>query len=62
MTRSPCVCPGGLAGVVIACTDGTGNVKGCIDHPWWSCPQSQTYLDVGGAVGLKTIIAHRHPG
>ena len=24
---------GGPAGVVIACTDGTGNVKGCIDHP-----------------------------
>ena len=23
----------GPAGVVIACTDGTGNVKGCIDHP-----------------------------
>ena len=23
----------GPAGVLIACTDGTGNVKGCIDHP-----------------------------
>ena len=24
---------GGPAGVLIACTDGTGNVKGCIDNP-----------------------------
>ena len=29
---------GGPAGVVIACTDGTGNVKGCIDHPLVELP------------------------
>ena len=27
------VAGGGPTGTVVACTDGTGNVKGCIDHP-----------------------------
>ena len=43
---------GGPAGVVIACTDGTGNVKGCIDHPLVELPAKPNgHLDVGGAVG-----------
>ena len=29
---------GGPAGLLIACTDGTGNVKGCIDHPLVEMP------------------------
>ena len=29
---------GGPAGLLIACTDGTGNVKGCIDHPLVELP------------------------
>ena len=32
---------GGPAGVVIACTDGTGNVRAASITPWWSCPQSR---------------------
>ena len=46
---------GGPAGVVIACTDGTGNVKGCIDNPLVELPAKPNgHLDVGGAVG-KTV-------
>ena len=38
----------GPAGVVIACTDGTGNVKGCIDHPLVELPaKANGHLDVG---------------
>jgi len=48
---------GGPAGVLIACTDGTGNVKGCIDNPLVELPpKADGHLDVGGAV------AHGHPG
>ena len=46
---------GGPAGVVIACTDGTGNVKGCIDHPLWSCPQSRTATWMWAALWAKTV-------
>ena len=43
---------GGPAGVVIACTDAHGNVKGCIDHPLVELPAKPNgHLDVGGAVG-----------
>ena len=43
---------GGPAGVLIACTDGTGNVKGCIDNPLVELPpKADGHLDVGGAVG-----------
>ena len=43
---------GGPTGVVIACTDGTGNVKGCIDNPLVELPAKPNgHLDVGGAVG-----------
>ena len=42
----------GPAGVLIACTDGTGNVKGCIDNPLVELPLKENgHLDVGGAVG-----------
>ena len=33
---------GGPTGVVIACTDGTGNVKGCIDNPLVELPAKRT--------------------
>ena len=32
---------GGPAGVVIACTDARGNVKGCIDHPLVELPAKE---------------------
>ena len=48
---------GGPAGVVIACTDGTGNVKGCIDHPLVELPAKPNgHLDVGGAVGKDGVL------
>ena len=44
-------------GVVIACTDGTGNVKGCIDHPLVELPAKPNgHLDVGGAVGKDGVL------
>ena len=47
----------GPAGVVIACTDGTGNVKGCIDHPLVELPlKANGHLDVGGAVGKNGVL------
>ena len=46
------VAGGGPAGVLIACTDGTGNVKGCIDNPLVELPaKANGHLDVGTAVG-----------
>ncbi len=47
----------GPAGIVIACTDGTGNVKGCIDHPLVELPaKANGHLDVGGAVGKDGVL------
>lgn len=48
---------GGPAGVAIACTDGTGNVKGCIDHPLVELPpRADGHLDVGGALGSDGVL------
>lgn len=48
---------GGPAGTLIAATDGTGNVKGCIDHPLVELPpRADSHLDVGGAVGRDGVL------
>ena len=48
---------GGPAGVVIACTDAHGSVKGCIDHPLVELPAKENgHLDVGGAVGKDGVL------
>ena len=48
---------GGQAGVVIACTDAHGNVKGCIDHPLVELPAKENgHLDVGGAGGKDGVL------
>lgn len=48
---------GGPAGVLIACTDGTGNVKGCVDNPLVELPpKADGHLDVGGAVGRSGVL------
>lgn len=48
---------GGPAGLLIACTDGTGNVKGCIDHPLVEMPpRADGHLDVGGTVGRDGVL------
>lgn len=48
---------GGPAGLLIACTDGTDNVKGCIDHPLVEMPpRADGHLDVGGAVGRDGVL------
>ena len=51
------VAGGGPAGVLIACTDGTGNVKGCIDNPLVELPaKANGHLDVGTAVGKDGVL------
>ena len=51
------VAGGGPTGTVVACTDGTGNVKGCIDHPLVELPlKANGHLDVGGAVGKNGVL------
>ena len=51
------VAGGGPAGVLIACTDGTGNVKGCIDNPLVELPaKANGHLDVGTAVGRDGVL------
>lgn len=48
---------GGPVGVIIACTDGTGNVKGCIENPLVELPaRADGHLDVGGAVGKDGVL------
>ena len=51
------VAGGGPTGTVVACTDGTGNVKGCIDHPLVELPlKANGHLDVGSAVGKNGVL------
>ena len=51
------VAGGGPTGTVVACTDGTGNVKGCSDHPLVELPlKANGHLDVGGAVGKNGVL------
>ena len=51
------VAGGGPTGTVVACTYGTGNVKGCIDHPLVELPlKANGHLDVGGAVGKNGVL------
>ena len=51
------VAGGGPTGVLIACTDGTGNVKGCIDNPLVELPpKANGHLDVGTAVGKDGVL------
>ena len=48
---------GGPAGRLLAVSDGTGNVKGCIDNPLVELPpKADGHLDVGGAVGRSGVL------
>ena len=53
---------GGPAGVVIACTDASGNVKGCIDHPLVELPAKADWPSGRGRGRWKGWRADRHPG
>ena len=47
------VAGGGPTGTVVACTDGTGNVKGCIDHPLVAASESKRPSGCGRCCGQK---------
>jgi len=48
---------GGPAGRLLAVSDGTGNVKGCIDNPLVELPaKANGHLDVGTAVGKDGVL------
>ena len=53
---------GGPAGVLIACTDGTGNVKGCIDNPLVELPPEGRRPSGRGRCSGPQRCAHGHPG
>ena len=48
---------GGPLGLVIACADGTGHLKGCVENPLVELPpRADGHLDVGGAVGKDGVL------
>lgn len=48
---------GGPLGLVIACADGAGHLKGCVDNPLVELPpRADGHLDVGGAVGRDGVL------
>lgn len=63
----------GPAGVVIACTDGTGNVKAASTTRWWSCLPRPMAIWMWAGLSVRTVCspssgttaaerAHRRPG
>ncbi|MFR8716303.1 MAG: Hsp33 family molecular chaperone HslO [Faecalibacterium prausnitzii] len=53
---------GGPAGVVIACTDAHGNVKGCIDHPLVELPRKGEWTSGCGRCSRQRRRSDCHPG
>ena len=48
---------GGPLGLVIACADGAGHLKGCVENPLVELPpRADGHLDVGGAVGKDGVL------